>query len=325
MSWLRSSSCLSVCLLAAAPLLAEDAALPAYVPPGARLLIGLRVRNFSDALAAQGIDLEAQARASGLLAQSPFGGLDPFHGVDEILVASAGVGQNPPTLVVMTGRFDAATFSAGKAYRGALILETKGTSRQATAFVDANTMLEGPLPLVEAAIDGGKGAPIDQELAARAAELRARYDIWGAGTPPAGAELPAGAEPLEAIDRFSFGMSFSHGLECVADLHARSAKDLAKLNSSLQLLEAMLKAQPADASQGRFDLRTENGGIHVSLSVPEEALKKAIATQRASLVSAMASQLAAPATPLRTGPPGKTEVVKDAAGNTIFVRLPGNE
>jgi len=313
-------------LLAAAPLLAEDAALPAYVPSGARLLIGLRVRSLANALTAQGIDKEAQAGVSGLLAQTPLSGLDLFHDIDEILVASTGEAQNSPMLVVMTGRFDAAAFSAGKRYRGALILENKGPSRGATALVDANTMLEGDLPLVEAALDNaGKGTRIDQALAARAGQLRARYDIWGAGAPPAGAKLPAGAEPLDSIDRFAFGMSFSHGLECVADLHARSAKDLAKLNSSLQLLEAMLKAQPADASQGRFDLRTENGGIHLSLSVPEEAFKKAVAAQRASLASALAARLAAPTQPLRPKPPGKTEVVTDAAGNTLFVRLPGNE
>ena len=326
MSWLRRSSAISICLLAADSLWAADAALPGYFPPGVRVVIGLRVRSLVDALAAQGIGKEAQASVSGFLAQTPLAGFDPFHDLDEILLGSTGEGQNPPSLVVMTGRFDAAAFSSrGKRYRDALIMEGQPGVKQVTAFVDANTMLAGDLPMVRAALDrGAKGAPLDPALAERVAALRARYDVWGAGDPSPGAELPAaGADPLQSVDRFEFGVALAHGLECVADLHVRSPKDIEKLSSSLQFLDAMLKAQPAGGSEGRFDLRTENGTIHVSLSIPEEALKKAVAAQRASLGSAVAARLAAGATPPKPPTPAKTEIVQDAAGNTVSVTLPG--
>jgi hypothetical protein len=286
------------------------------------------VRGLVDALAAQGVDKEAREKLSGFLAQTPLAGFDPFHDVDEILFASTGEGQNPPSLVVMTGRFDAVAFSSGgKRYRDALILESPPGSKQVTALVGVNTMLAGDLPLVRAAIDrGDKGAALDPDLAARAAELRARYDIWGAGNPPPGAKLPApGAELLQSIDRFAFGMTLAHGLECVADIHVRSPKDAEKLSASLQFLEAMLKAQPAGGNEGRFDLRTENGTIHVSLSIPEEALKKAVAAQRASLAWAAPARPAASATAPKPGPPGKTEIVRDTAGNTVTVTLPGRQ
>ena len=117
---------------------------------------------------------------SGLLGQTPLAGFDPFHDVDEILLASTAEGPNPPSLVVMTGRFNAAAFSSGgKRYRNALIMEGPQGSKQSTALVDANTMLAGDPVLVRAALDrGGQGAPIDPDLAARVAALRARYDIW---------------------------------------------------------------------------------------------------------------------------------------------------
>ena len=319
MTWLRTSCALFIFLLAASSLPAADAPLPGWFPPGTRVVIGLRVRSLVDALAAQGIAQEAQEKLSALLAQTPLAGLDPFHDVDEILLASTAEGQNPPSLVVLTGRFNAAASSSGSWPRGA---------KQAIALVDPSTILAGDPALLRAALGrGGRSAPIDPDLAARVAAYRARYDIWGAGNPLPGVKLPsaaAAAEPLESIDRFGFGVSLAHGLECVADLHVRSPRDLEKLSSSLQLLEAMWKAQPAGASEGHFDLHTENGAIHASLSIPEEVLKKAVAAQRASLASSVAARPAAGSTAPKPAPPRKAEIVQDAAGNTLTVTLPGN-
>jgi hypothetical protein len=328
MNCLRTSCAISISLLAAVSLHAADAGLPGWFPPGTRVVIGLRVRSLVDAMAAQGVAKEAQQKVSGLLAQTPLAGFDPFHDVDEILLASTAQGPNPPSLKVMTGRFNAAVFSSGgKHYRDALIQEGPPGSKQAMALAGANTMLAGDPVQVRAALDrGGQGAPIDPDLAARAAALRARYDIWGAGNPLPGVKLAAaGAEPLESIDRFGFGVSLAHGLESIADLHVRSPRDLEKLSSSLQLLETMLKAQPAGGNEARFDLHIEDGAIHVSLSIPEEALKKAVAAQRASLASVVAARLAAGATAAKPAPPRKTEIVQDAAGNTLTVTLPGKK
>jgi hypothetical protein len=129
---------------------------------------------------------------------------------------------------------------------------------------------------------------------------------------------------LQSVDRFAFGVTLANGLELTADLHVRSPKDLEKLSASLQFLEVMLKAQPAGGNEARFDLRTEDGAIHLSLSIPEEALKKAVAAQRASLALAVAGSPAAVAPAPKAAPPGKTKIVQDAAGNTVSVTLPGS-
>ena len=293
------------------------------------MVIGLRVRGLLDAVAAQGFGKEAQETVSKALAQNAIPGLDPFHDVDEILLGSSGEGENPPSLVVMKGRFKAETFSfAGARDGNALIVGSPG-SQQMMAFVDANTVLAGDPALVRAALSrGAEGAAslepaLEPALAARVAALRTRYDLWATGTVPPGAKMPNGAEQLESIDSFDIGVALAHGLECSADLHTRSPQDMEKLRSSLQFVETALKMQTAGPGEGRFDLRTENGAIHVSLSIPEEALKKAIAAQRAALASAAAGRLAAAAAPPKPPPPPpKTEVFSDAAGDAVVVTLP---
>ena len=284
--------------------------------------MGLHVPGLLDALARQGFGKEAQEAVSKALAQTAIPGLDPFHDVDEILLGSAGEGQNPPSLVVIKGRFKAEAFSsAGARDRNALMMGSPG-SQQMMAFVNANTVLAGDPALVRAALArDAEGASIEPALAARAAALRARYDLWATGAVPPGAKLPAGAGQLESIDSFDIGVALAHGLECSADLHVRSPQEMEKLKSSLQFLEAALKMQTAGTGEGRFNLRTENGSIQVSLSIPQEALKKAIAAQRATLASSAAGLLAAAAPP-QPAPPPKTEVVSDAAGDAVIVTLP---
>ena len=334
MSRLRISRALVVCLLAVSSVgtgglaclsgqtseTAPPAVLPGYFPPGTRVVIGVRVRALIDALASQGIAHNAQERISGLLGQTPLAGLDVFRDVDEILIASTGAGQNPPSLAVITGKFDPAAFaSRGKPYRNAVIVQTPEGSGQAIAFVEQGPMLAGSLPLIRGALDrGARAAALDPALAARTAELRARYDIWGAGNPLPGMKLSAaGAESLQSIDRFSFGARLGRGLEAIAELHVRSPRDMAKLSASIQLLKTMLAAQLPAGSEARLDLRAENSAIHLALSIPEETLQKAIAAQRAPQAEVARSSN------LPAAPTGKTEAVQDAAGDTRRVTLPG--
>jgi hypothetical protein len=328
--------------------------LPGYLPPGARIVIGIRVRSLVDAFAATGIAKETQEALTSVVSQSPLGGIDISRDLDEIWFTSTGVGQNPPFLAVITGRFSEAAFaSGGKRYGNAWIVESKGNAQQVIALVDAGAALAGDLKLVKAALDRGPaGARIDPALAARIAAIRGKYDIWGAGNPVASPKPATGQDPLSSLDRFEFGVAFSHGLELVADLHVSSPQDLEKLSSSLKMIELALNARPADASGSRFDLRTENGGIHIAMSIPEEEFKKAVAAQRTALTSALAAQLAqrgvapsattgtqrgasAPATtsvatqpsvrssPSPSNPSGEVQILKNSRGDTVMVTLPG--
>ncbi len=353
MRWRQVVWCVLLSLAAIAPALAADAGLQGYVPGGARVVIGLRLRGLVDALAAKGFTKEAQDALARTMPSSQLGGIDIFHDLDEVWLASTGVGQNPPFLAIMTGRFNERVFSAGgKRYRNALIAESNQNAKQAMAFVDDGTLLAGDLVLVKAALDRGPSTQIDPALAARVNTLRGKYDIWGAGNPVPGPKPATGQDPLGSMDRFDFGMAFTNGLELEADLHVRSPEDLEKLSSTLKMIELALSAQSADPNGGHIELRTENGGIHVAFSIPEEALKKAIAAQRGAIASAVAAQLAqrgaaatapapasastpAAASPATTARPARSrstvdpvdemQVVKNSRGDTVMVTLPAKE
>ena len=355
MTWRQRLFWVLSLLAAPALLLAADAPLPDYLPTGARMVIGIRVRGLVDALASTGMGKDAQEAFTKNVSQPALGGIDVFRDLDEVWFATTGVGHNPPFLAVMTGRFSEGAFSpGGKRYRNAWIVESSGKGQEVVAWVDAGTALAGDLTLVKAALDrSGAAAPVDPAMASRAAALRGKYDIWGIGNPVAGAKTAGAEDPLSTLDRFDFGIAFAHGLELVADLHVRSSQDLEKLSATLKMLELALSAQPANANGAHFDLRTGNGGIHIAVSIPEEELKKVIAAQRAAITSAVASQLAgrgvaipaitgawggaAPATtsgavPASAGSSkspatstGEIQILKNSRGDTVMVTLPGKQ
>jgi hypothetical protein len=342
MNRLRTWRYAALCLLTAASIQAADSALPGYLPPNARVVIGLRARSLFNSLEAQGAVKDARASLAGLTANTPFAGFDPTQDLDEILIATTAQGQNAPSLVLMTGRFKLSELAAtGQKYRNAVVIGNRQGSGQIQAFIGSDTVLAGDAATVRAALDrGAGGARLDPALAARVAALRGKYDVWGTGSLPPGLKLPQGSpDQLAGIDRFEFGVNLSRGLDCFADLHARTPQELEKLASTFRLLDALMKAQPPDKSQGSFDLRIENSSLHASLTVPEEALKKALAQQNSALTAMMAAQMGAgarnsTAAPARTAPPatpvihgilpptGKPEVTRNAAGDVVSVKLP---
>ena len=79
---------------------------------------------------------------------------------------------------------------------------------------------------------------------------------------------------MESIDRFQFGVQLSSGLELGAEIHARSPQDAEKLKASLGMVAAMLKAQQPSGSAAKFDFEVEERNLKLTVSIPEEELKK---------------------------------------------------
>jgi len=309
-------------LLAAAAAAAADGGLPNYVAPDTKIVIGIRVRSLVDLLS-RSFGSDFRTAASGLLSQVPLAGFDPLHDLDEVILTSNGKGENPPMLMVAIGRFDVERLAKNaKPYHGVPILETGGGTRQVIAVLDGATAIAGDAPQVREAIDRrGSESGLDADLAARVEPLRSRYDVWGIGDRPQGAVVPRGApDTFQSLDRFEFGTSLGHGLELTARLHFTSVEEAEKMSSSLRLLEAMMKAQPQSGGT-RFGLRSENGTLQLSLAIPEEELKKAIAAQRATLASAVAAQVGRKTMPAAT--PSEPKTLTDEKGNTVMVTLPG--
>jgi len=318
---MKFSRPLFVCLAAARAAVAADSALPDFLPAETKALIGIQVRSIASSPLAQGVTPDLKAAGSDWLKLVSLAGFDPLHDIEEVLIASTGDGQNAPMLAVARGSFDLARFSANATpYHGVPVSLSGKGSAGVMAMLDASTVILGDLPLVRAAIDRrGAGARLDPALAAAAASLRGRYDLWGTGGRAAGF-VPAPAQPdgLDSVDRFQFGISVSHGLELAAEIHVASAKDAEKLTASVRLIEAMLKAQQPSADSARLDIRVENGTLKLSLAVPEEELKKAMTAQRASVKPAAAAKTGLTITSEpASAPPPKTD------GSTGVLTLPG--
>lgn len=325
-------------LLAASASAETDNVLPDCIPAGTKILFGIRMRNIVELLQSQNSTTEWRTTTSALLAQTPLAGFDPLKDIDEVIIASTGVGDNPPVLAVLRGRFDVDRLGQrATSYHGVPILEDAKKS-SGMALLDGSTAIVGELPVVRAAIDQrGNGVGIAAGLAARVEPLRSRYSIWGIGDLPKQPHVAAGpaTEPgaTDSIDRFEFGAEIGHGLELTADIHVRTAQDAEKMASSLGFLEGMLKDPKVSASGTKFELRTDKGLLHVAIMVPEEEWNKAIRERTGDLKMAMASRLPAEiasqfshdvviGAPKTTGPSGG-KVVRNSQGDAQVVTLPG--
>jgi len=317
-------------VLSAGALSAADAAITGFLPPGTKIVLGVRVRSLADSPFAKGIMAQAHAAGAEWLNMAAALGFDPLRDLDEVLIATSGEGQNPPSLLVASGRFDVPRLSEGaQRYHDVPILGGAKPTDQVVAILDANTALAGDRPMVLAAIDRGGAASEatpDNSLAARIAPLRERYDVWGAGDHIQAFGPVPQASVADAFDSFQFGMSVRQGLELAAEVHASSPKGAEKLSASLGLLSAMLRAQQP-AGGAKFDLQADNGTFKLAVTIPEEELKKAMEAQSGMLAQMLGGGTMAPATRLAPGPAPRTTPppVLDKDGNTVVLTLPGGK
>ena len=257
--------------------------LPGYLPPDTKVVLGVQVRTIVDSLS-QTLGAELRGQITAALAQTPLAGFDPLKDLDEILIASTGKGNNPPTLVVLRGRFDVPRLAAkAKPYQGVPVIDSGQPSQGVLALLDGATAIAGEPPMVRAAIDRQrKGAHPKFAWAGRTDSLRQKYAVWGVGDIPEKPKAAAGqAGPLDSLDRFEFGAAFSNGLELTADLHPRSPADLEKMAQTLRMLVAMIEAKAPASKGSQFALSAGNGTLRLSVRIPQADLNQAMEAQRA--------------------------------------------
>jgi hypothetical protein len=294
--------------LAAAAAMASDAPVSQLAPPGTKVAIGVNVRGLLDSPLAKDLGGQERDIAAKMTAAGALKGIDPLKDVDQVMLLSTGEGDQPPTLVILRGRFDVDKLAQGASrYHDVPVLEEGSGARTAMGLLDGETAILGETAQVRAAIDRlGSDAQLDAGLMSRIETARSQYDIWGIGDCPDGLGAPApGAEALRSIDRFTFGAALRQGLQLTAEVHARSTEDAAKMEAALSMLEAALKARQPKDSAAEFALHSDNGTFQVSLVVPEEELRKGIEAQRASLAAAVSrhTEPAMPAEPAIAPPP----------------------
>lgn len=298
--------------------LAHAAALPDFLPPDSKVLIGISVRGIvqSPLLSSLG---DAKTTISKFTASGPFAGVDLLKDIDDVLIASNAEGDNPPALIVVHGRFGPNLMpGASRTYNGVPLFADTKSANGSFALLDPATMIGGDLKMVRAAIDRrGKASPLAPALIERVQALEGRFELWGVGEVPKGIHAAQAPSPeLEAIDRFDFGVSIRSGLEIACQVHVRSAKDAEKVMQSVKLLEMMLSAQPKSGKGPKLDVQTDHENIKLSLFISEEDLKKGIEAQKANFASAAGK------TEVKPPPPSPGSITTDDRGNTVTVTLP---
>lgn len=283
------------------------AALPDFLPPDTKVVIGVNLRGLIDSPILKGIG-DARGMSAPYLAGTPFAGIDLAKDIDDLTIASTGEGEKAPALFVVRGRFPAGFLSDG-------FHRDPKTPNSTYALLDANTLVGGDEALVQAAMNSrGKASVLPAALLERIQALEGRYDIWAVGEVPKGLHSAAVTSPeIEAIDRFEFGASLRKGLELAGQIHLRTAKDTEKLMQTMKLLEMMVAMQPKVSPGGqKFELSADQNTIRLSLFIPEEDLKKSIEAQKGKWTTT--------AVPKPEPTPGST--VKNERGDNVTVTLP---
>jgi hypothetical protein len=290
----------SLLLLAcAAPAYCADTNnLLSLLPPNANVVFGAHIRAVLDSTLARGIVSQMHLTSAELPKVVPVFGFDPLTDLDEVIFASSEDVQNPPMLVVAHGKFDMAHLTAkGKLYHGVRLIVTETKDEETGfAFLDASTVMMGDLAEVKTAIDRRVSPKeFDQVRWAQLAAYRDKFAIWGFADRPADLtkRLPSytATPTLEAINRIQFGVGLAKGLEITAELHPRSADDVAQLTDALKLLETMVKASRPTLDDGtKIGIETtDDGTMRLSLEVSDEQLLKAMQNPKPAEVAVTAS------------------------------------
>jgi hypothetical protein len=295
-----------VCVFAwaVAAAVASDAPLSELAPPGTKVAVGINVRGVLDspavkelrkAFAAQEKDL-----VSGMGSNLHLPGFDPLKDVDQIWILATTVADKAPLLVIVHGRFDAEQLASGaKRYKGIPVIEGGVGTGAAIGLLGSETAIAGETAQVQAAIDRlGSGAQLEAELKTRMDAAAASYDIWGIGDVPDGLPLPGAGTPPGSIsiDRFMFGLAMRQGETLTAEIHARSTEDAAKMMAYLSMIQAAWKEQNKD-SASTLDVQSDNGTFRISMTVPDEEVRKGIDKMRSFAALAEAGKIGAEAAP----------------------------
>jgi hypothetical protein len=310
-------------LMAAQVVVAGDSVIE-FLPANTKVVMGIRVAPIVDSALFKDVGADVKKLGEEWLKVVAITGFDPLHDIDEIVLASPADNEKAQALLVVRGRFDLSRMGAGSPrYHGVAMVGGGKDSTGAFALLDATTVLAGDTAAVHAAIDRrGQPAILDRALAGRLQALRERFDIWGTGERPEGFVAPTGKnEQLDSLDRFEFGVRLTKGFALDAELHARSPKDAEKLAASLQLLKAMATMKGPEQLAPTIDVQVTGGTVKISLDIPEESLKKALAARR----GAGAPVAAASGPPVIVSSETSVPVPGSQSGGTTVFTLPGKK
>ena len=344
---MRYSAAFVLCALALPAFSADESELVNLLPSSSQMVMGAHVRAVLDSSLAHLIMTDLKVGRGDLSQVFQVGGFDPLQDIDEVLMATSGEGQMPPTLIVATGHFGSIKMPVpGADYHGVKIYAEAQHKEGAVAFLDDSTALAGDEAEIRAALDRrGMTNPLDPALSTEIQESRRRYSLWGIVLKPSNLtqRLPDSAQSKvwDAIDRFQFGVVVAKGLDIAGQVHVRSEKDATELSATLRLFEAMARAsQPAGQNTPKLGIEDDGkGNLKLSVSISEaqiqEAMKSKLGSQAVTpanrptgpaAVPTVVQASAAPAAAAAQSAPAPPAVIRPASdGEPMVFTLPGRK
>ena len=351
MSRLRATLALA---LALAPMLApgiaraqSDPKLWRFVYPDAKALIGIDWGRIRQSPAGSMIREKWIPRN----AMPGFPGLEMLDSIDHFLISSparnssdesSGNSGDSPMLIAIQGKFDSAqvrqlfthsgartqSYNSFRVYRP----QTKQNKDMAFVLFDAETILYGDAPAVFAALERNQFAPASPSspaagsMAARAAELEAKYEIWAIMdttelmSSDSMADLFGGNAWASAAQGFEAGLNLRTGLD--ADFILRFSSDDTAKRVTADLTHAVNLAAK-DKSVGvqaqdiakKLKFAVDGSAARISLRLSEQELEKtaqafARGEKAGERLAANAPSNADPAPPASNPVPLKPAVIR---------------
>lgn len=223
-------------------------------------------------------------------------------GVTEVRFSLQDNGTKDADVVAMiVGRFDEATLAA------------LGQNQAKWKRLDANTLLMGTGASLDKAFARARSTSAGfQSRALDDAELLSKYDLWVSGRVPD--SLPAAAAGLSGagsvdlsklgLKTLAFGMSMRDGVEIEMTVQAATP---AMADALIKGAHEAEKAQ-APTMQGTLKSYAENSTAHFRVSVPKDAVTKAM-QQRAATGTTLPSLGLPQAAPAPVAPKRKTIII----------------
>ncbi len=303
---MKLSAALIPVLAASTAFAAADPALLGLAMPGATAVSGVRVDQVESSPFGQYLLSQVPAADPNLDRIIAATGFDPRRDLHEIVAAAAGPGN---ALVIgrgsfQPGRISSAAILAGATsanYNGVDILTGKRAAAPANgkeaapgavAFLDAFTVLLGPVDAVKAAIDRHHaGTTFSGPLAQSAMQVSAGNDAWFVSSSPASfmnGKLPDQnlgnlGNALQAVLQTSGGVKFApSGVTVSIAAVARSAQDAQSLVDVARFLASLVQVN-RDKNPGASKIATladaatfsASGSVaSVSVSLPEAQIEQ---------------------------------------------------
>jgi hypothetical protein len=301
-----------------APAWAQAPDLIRLAPPDSGVLAGINLAQIRASDVGKSLLAKATSESSELKTLLATAGFDPLRDVDEIVIASPANSPKARGVFLLGGSFDPTRFAelavapgmSAETWHGVQVLTKQQEQPVAMACLNRTLIVGGDPETVRTTLARRNQAPGPRvELAAKAAEMRAAYDIWFVSH-VSPADLTANApdthiaanpqlDLMRSIEQASGGLKFGSDFTMAADLTARTPKEAEDIAAALRLFIGLAASNQRDSKQAaaileKLALATEGNTVKMSFSIPQAELVKSI---EAAMERVRQTAPAAPAPP----------------------------